>query len=70
MTANNMSGDEIITITIEDPHSDKRMSTHYSILQADTCKLSKGEYHTMMLDALIERFNTEKENEIQNKRNN
>jgi hypothetical protein len=64
-----MSGDEIITITIEDPHSGKRLSTRYSILQADTCKLSKGEYHTMMLDALIERFNTEKENEIQNKRN-
>jgi hypothetical protein len=58
-----MSGDEIITITIEDPHSDKRMSTRYSIIQADTCKLSKGEYHTIMLDALIERFNMEKENE-------
>ena len=64
-----MSGDELITITIEDPHSNKRMSTRYSILQADACKLSKGEYHTIMLDALIERFNTEKENEIQNKRN-
>jgi hypothetical protein len=64
-----MSGDELITITIEDPHSGKRMSTRYSILQADTCKLSKGEYHTIMLDALIERFNSEKENEIQNKRN-
>jgi hypothetical protein len=64
-----MSGDELITITIEDPHSGKRMSTRYSILQADACKLLKGEYHTMMLDALIERFNTEKENEIQNKRN-
>ena len=63
MTVNNMSGDEIITITIEDPHSDKRLSTstRYSIIQADTCKLSKGEYHTMALDALIERFNTEKE---------
>jgi len=70
MTVNNMSGDEIITITIEDPHSDKRMSTRYSILQADAWELAKGEYHTIMLDALIERFNTEKENEIQNKRNN
>jgi hypothetical protein len=56
-----MSGDEIITITIEDPHSNKRMSTRYSILQADAWKLLKGEYHTIMLDALIERFNTEKE---------
>ena len=65
-----MSGDEIITITIEDPHSGKRLSTRYSILQADAWELAKGEYHTIMLDALIERFNTEKENEIQNRRNN
>ena len=65
-----MSGDEIITITIEDPHSDKRMSTRYSILQADAWELAKGEYHTIMLDALIERFNTEKQYEIQNRRNN
>ncbi len=55
-----MSGDELITITIEDPHSDKRLSTRYSILQADAWELAKGEYHTIMLDALIERFNTEK----------
>jgi hypothetical protein len=60
MTVNNMSGDELITITIEDPHSDKRLSTRYSILQADAWELAKGEYHTIMLDALIERFNTEK----------
>ena len=65
-----MSGDELITITIEDPHSDKRMSTRYSILQADAWELAKGEYHTIMLDALIERFNTEKQYEIQNRRNN
>ena len=63
MTVNNMSGDEIITITIEDPHSGKGLSTRYSILQADSCKLTKGEYHNMALDTLIERFNTEKENE-------
>ena len=56
-----MSGDELITITIEDPHSGKRLSTRYSILQADAWELAKGEYHTIMLDALIERFNTEKE---------
>ena len=56
-----MSGDELITITIEDPHSGKRMSTRYSILQADAWELAKGEYHTIMLDDLIKRFNTEKE---------
>lgn len=58
-----MSGDELITITIEDPHSDNRLSTRYSLLQADTSKLSKGEYHNMMIDMLIERFNKEKDNE-------
>lgn len=58
-----MSGDELITITIEDPHSDKRLSTRYSLLQADTSKLSKSEYHNMMIDMLIERFNKEKDNE-------
>jgi len=56
-----MIGDELVTITIEDPHSGKRLSTRYSILQADAWELAKGDYHTIMLDALIERFNTEKE---------
>jgi hypothetical protein len=55
-----MSGDELITITIVDPHSGNRMSTCYSILQADLHKGSKGDYHLMNLDALIERFDSEK----------
>ena len=58
-----MSGDETITITIEDPHTQKRLSTRYSLLDADAYVCTKGEYHNMVLDTLIQRFNTEKENE-------
>jgi hypothetical protein len=58
-----MSGDELITITIEDPHTNKKLSSYYSVLQADRYKCSKGDYHLMILDVLIERFNEEKKNE-------
>jgi hypothetical protein len=58
-----MNGDELITITIEDPHTKKRLSSRYSILGADSCACSKGDYHLMILDALIERFDKEKKNE-------
>jgi hypothetical protein len=54
-----MSGDELITITIEDPHTNKRVSSRYSVLLADQCACSKGAYHLMVLDSLIERFNKE-----------
>ena len=49
-----MTGDEIITITIE--KKDKKLSTSYSILEADSFVGSKGEYHSMQVDLLIERF--------------
>jgi hypothetical protein len=54
-----MSGDELITITIEDPHNNKRVSSSYSVLLADLYNSSKGDYHLMVLDNLIERFNKE-----------
>lgn len=52
-----MTGDEIITITIE--KKDKKLSTSYSILEADRFIGSKGEYHLMQVDLLIERFKSE-----------
>ena len=52
-----MTGDEIITITIE--KKDKKLSTSYSILEADRFIGSKGEYHLMQVDLLIERFKCE-----------
>ena len=54
-----MSGDELITITIEDPHTNKRISSRYSVLLADRYTSSKGAYYLMVLDSLIERFNKE-----------
>jgi hypothetical protein len=54
-----MSGDELITITIEDPHTNKRISSRYSVLLADQYTCSKGAYHLMVVDNLIERFNKE-----------
>jgi hypothetical protein len=52
-----MTGDEIITISIE--NKDKKLSTRYTILQADLFKMKNGEYHLMMLDKLVERFNND-----------
>lgn len=49
-----MKGNEIITITIDD--GEKRLSTSYSILNADNFKDTKGAYHLMVLDNLIKRF--------------
>jgi sortase (surface protein transpeptidase) len=51
-----MTGNETITITIEDPDKNIRLSTCYSILQADRAIITKGEYHNLELDNLIERF--------------
>jgi hypothetical protein len=52
-----MTGDEIITISIE--NKDKKLSTSYSILQADLFNSTKGEFHLMELDRLIEKFNND-----------
>ena len=49
-----MTGDEIITITISD--GKEEVSTRYSVMQADLFKGTKGEYHLLNLDMLVERF--------------
>jgi hypothetical protein len=54
-----MTGNEIITITIQD--EEKRISTSYSILNADNFNGTKGTYHLMVLDDLIERFKNDKQ---------
>ena len=54
-----MTGNEIITITIED--EEKRISTLYNILNADYFNGTKGAYHLMVLDDLIERFKNDKQ---------
>jgi hypothetical protein len=54
-----MTGNEIITITIQD--EEKRISTSYSILNADNFNGTKGAYHLMVLDDLIERFKNDKQ---------
>ncbi len=54
-----MTGNEIITITIED--KEKRISTSYSILNADNFNGTKGAYHLIVLDDLIERFKNDKQ---------
>ena len=56
-----MTGNEIITISIE--NKDKKLSTSYSILQADWFKGTKGEFHLMQLDHLVERFNNDNNNQ-------
>jgi len=56
-----MTGDEIITISIE--NKDKKLSISYSILQADLFKITKGEFHLMDLDRLIEKFNNDNNNQ-------
>tara|TARA_R110000868_G_C10791609_1_gene756353 strand:+ start:54 stop:221 length:168 start_codon:yes stop_codon:yes gene_type:complete len=49
-----MTGDEIITITIE--NADKSISTRYSVLEADRFRNTKGEFHLLQLDYLVEKF--------------
>jgi hypothetical protein len=56
-----MTGDEIITISIES--KDKKLSISYSILQADLFKITKGEFHLMELDRLVEKFNNDNNNQ-------
>jgi len=56
-----MTGDEIITISIE--NKDKKASIRYGILQADFFKITKGEFHLMELDRLIEKFNNDNNNQ-------
>jgi|LakMenEpi03Aug12_release.lakeMendotaPanAssembly.Ray.scaffolds.fasta_scaffold199795_7 hypothetical protein len=51
-----MTGNETITITIEDPDKNIRLSTRYSFLKADGAVITKGKYHNLELDNLIERF--------------
>ena len=55
-----MSGDEIITITIEDPNTNKRISSRYSLSSVDDSFIQRGDYHLDVIDNLIERFKREK----------
>jgi hypothetical protein len=55
-----MSGDEIITITIEDPNTNKQISSRYSLSSVDDFFRQRGDYHLDVIDNLIERFNKEK----------
>jgi hypothetical protein len=57
-----MTGNELIIITIED--GDKRISTSYSVMQADLFNGKKGEYHFLSLDNLVKRFNDSMEKDI------
>jgi len=52
-----MTGNELITITIED--GDKRISTRYGVLEADRFNGTKGEYHLLVLDNLIKKFDSD-----------
>ena len=52
-----MSGNEIITITISDGFDNEiRISTRYSVMEADRFTGTYGKYHLMVLDNLMERF--------------
>jgi hypothetical protein len=60
-----MIRNEIITITISNNlDKEKQISTRYSVMEADRFRGTKGEYHLMILDNLVERF--EKEYDVNN----
>ena len=55
-----MNGNELITITISnDLDKEKQISTRYSVMEADRFRGTNGEYHLMILDNLVERFEKE-----------
>jgi len=55
-----MTGNEFITITIED--GDKRISTRYGVMEADLFNGKKGTYHLLMLDSLFKKLKDTDEN--------
>ena len=57
-----MTGNELITITIED--GDKRLSTKYNIMDANEILETHSEYHLLMLSNLLKKFNDFKEKDI------
>ena len=57
-----MTGNELITITIED--GDKRLSTKYNIMDANEILETHSEYHLLMLSNLLKKFNDSKEKNI------
>ena len=57
-----MTGDELITITIED--GDKRISTTYGIMDGEEILETHSEYHLLMLSNLLKKFNDSKEKDI------
>jgi hypothetical protein len=54
-----MNGNELIIITINDIDREKKISTIYSVMEADRFHGTKGEYHLMVLDDLVKRFEKE-----------
>ena len=59
-----MNGNEIITITISnDIGGETRISTRYSVMQADMFRGTKGEFHLMQLDDLVKRYENEQKNQ-------
>ena len=57
-----MTGNELITITIED--GDKRISTKDNIMDANEILETHSEYHLLMLSNLLKKFNDSKEKDI------
>lgn len=57
-----MTGNELITITIED--GDKRISTTYGIMDGEEILETHDEYHLLMLSNLLKKFNDSKEKDI------
>ena len=57
-----MTGNELITITIED--GDKRISTTYGIMDGEEILETHSEYHLLMLSNLLKKFNDSKEKDI------
>ena len=57
-----MTGNEVITITIED--GDKQLSTKYNIMDANEILETHSEYHLLMLSNLLKKFNDSKEKDI------
>lgn len=51
-----MSGNEIITITIEDPQTKQKISTTYSLEMAESYTGRREEFHLLTLDHLVEMY--------------
>jgi hypothetical protein len=61
-----ITGEELITITIERQQNvgTKRLSTRYSMMSADRFRGTKGEFHLMHINMLIDRWNRQETKEF------